>query len=289
MSKANVVRMDPDALEAEADAQIEQVKRMLAGESPQAAPQEQQQTQAGPTEDTQQPEPDRSVAATDTATEQTRAETPSYEEELRKADERVKNAQARMTRATQEAADLRRRLAELEAKLAEASKPKSNADIEKLAEDYPDIAKPLLAKIAELESKLTETGSEVRMSKEEAAREAHFAAIARVHPDYLEVAGSEAFESWLTNQTPVWQRIANQGTAEEVVDLISRYKDFNKPTLQGAEKARAAAEPKLPRQAPQIDSGKKIWTRAEIANLDYRDFERLEAEIDKAIAEGRVR
>lgn len=282
---SNWVKNDPDALEAEAD---ELIAKLRAGESPETAPQEQQTEQAGPDADTQQSNAD-SVVAQDTAPNEQRAETPSYEEQLRKAEERVKNAQARMTRATQEAADLRRRLAEVESRLAEALQPKQDPDIAKVAEDYPDIAKPLLAKIDALEKRLSETGTQVQQSREEALREAHFAAIAKVHPDYLEVAGSETFEAWLNSQTPVWQKVASGGTAEEVVELISRYKDHNKPTLQGAEKARAAAEPKLPRQAPQVNSGKKVWTQSEIAALSYKDFERLEAEIDAAAREGRIR
>lgn len=286
MAKGNVVRVDADALEAEADAQLAEIAKQLKGDTPETAPQTEQTNQAGPETDTQQAATS-SVAAAET--EQTRVE-PSYEDHLRKAEERVRNAQARMTRATQEAADLRRQLAEREAMIAELSrKPEDTESLKRVAEDYPDIAKPLLDKISELEQRLSQTGSEFQKSREDALREAHFSTIEKAHPDYVEVTSNDGFDRWLQTQSPVWQRIATQGTAEEVVELISRYKGTLKPTLQGTEKAAAAAEPRLPRTAPSVGSDKKIWSRAEIAALSYRDFERLEDEIDRAIAEGRVR
>lgn len=286
---------DPDALEAEADAEIAKYLAAQSGESnetPQAGPLEDPpaQTQAAPEEDSRQPEAPSNAEQTVTESEPERAEVQSYEEILRKADERVKNTQARMTKATQEAAELRKRVYELEEKLAGLeSNPKDSAELAKLEEDYPDIAKPLLQKIQSLEKRLSDQARESRKAREDADLEGHFNTILAAHSDFFEIRDSDDFSAWLNVQSPIARRVAASGTADEVVHLVREFKDFKqKSALQGTEKARSVAEPAISRTAPNVSKGKKVWTRAEIDKMPLHVYEQLEAEIDKAWAEGRI-
>lgn len=212
---------------------------------------------------------------------------------IRLAEERVRNTQARMHKATQEAAELRKhsarleeRLAELEAKVQAADEP----DIKSLEEDYPDIAKPLLSKLSKLERQLQETQSSFQQKTELNEKEAHFEKIRASHPDFDEVAQSEDFQGWLERQTPVWKKVAQNGTAEEVVELLSRFKEVLSP--RPSDRAKAVAEPAMPRARKantNSDSSKKVWTRDEINRLSLSEYAKLEEEIDRAMLEGRIR
>lgn len=212
------------------------------------------------------------------------------EAELRKAEERVKNSQVRMHKATQEAAELRRQNADLYKQLEaldEQLKRHDKPDLSKLEEDYPDIAKPLLSKISELEKQLSETHKITVNEREQIKLNTHFDKIRSAHPDYEEVTSMPEFVDWLDRQSAVWKRISKEGTSDEVNELLARYKDTQSPRRSDA--ARSVAEPKLSKTRPPVGNSKRIWTRDEISSMDFREFQKFEGEIDRAWAEGRIR
>lgn len=218
---------------------------------------------------------------------------------------RYKNLQSKMTKVSQEAATLRKERADLTSRIEALEKaltekgdtqPSSTATLEQLAEDYPDIMRPLLATISNLEKRLDAVSNSSEADRKAAAEKAHSAAIAVVHPDWREVAGTEDFSGWLDRQTPVWQRVAAGGTADEVIELLTRYKqemglapNAGPKGPKGSDKARAVAEPQLPRGRDQQTGGKRIWTRAEIQAMSVAEYAKHEAEIDRAMLEGRIR
>jgi hypothetical protein len=56
------------------------------------------------------------------------------------------------------------------------------------------------------------------------------------------------------------------------------------------EQARKVSEPKLPKaRKPDPDAGKKVWSMSDIQRMTTDEFLKYEAEIDKAMLEGRVR
>ena len=304
------MKVDPEKLEQEAE---ELLKQMLAQN---AEPEEAEDT-AEDTDTPQAPEeaenpPTESV---DTG-EDGEPETPQEEDrgdqlsddsdtakKLHVAEERVKNAQARMTKATQEAAELRRVVTELQVTVAslqsrvveaEASRDNIDDDLRALAEEYPDIAQPLLKKLSKLEETVTEYRGRIDAERSQSTLQGHFDAIRGAHPDMDDIVSSDDFTGWLDRQSPVWQRVAQNGSAEEVVELLNRYKEtFDTPPQQPVskvERARKVAEPSLPKaRKPDPNSGKRIWTLNEIARMPLDEFERRQDEIDKAYLEGRVR
>lgn len=299
------MKVDPEKLEQEAE---ELLKQMLG-----------QQDGPEETDTPPQPEEDENPPAESADTgEDGENEVPQEEDrgdpnpddgdvELQKqlsiAEERVKNAQARMTKATQEAAELRKEVvalrqqnAELSSQLAGAQQGRDGIDdeLKTLAEEYPDIAAPLLKKLSKLEETVTQYRGQLETEKSQSTLQSHFDTIRESHPDMDDIVVSDDFVGWLERQSPVWQRVAEHGSASEVVELLSRYKEvFDAPPQQPVskvDKARRVAEPSMPKaRRPDPNSGKRIWTRAEITRMPLDEFERRQAEIDQAYLEGRVR
>lgn len=191
----------------------------------------------------------------------------------------------------------------------------SDADLQSMAEEYPTLAKPFIKQInalnnrvkelmdslAKVEGKVTETVQSTKEKEQADADKAHFDAILAVHPDAFEVYESDDFNGWLLRQPPAFARSMKDGTADDVIYVFSEYKKavgLTKPEPKGDEggakdslaKARAAATPNVRqvRTDPSRKPVKPTFTRDELANMPQDEFERREAEIDEAMAEGRV-
>lgn len=299
------MKVDPEKLEQEAE---ELLKQMLAQTEPE---------QEAPEADTSEAQPEVENAPEESSeTAEDSFETPQDEDRgdpnpddsdpdkrLRIAEERVKNAQARMTKATQEAAELRRTVTELQAtvaslqsRMAEEQGGRDDIDdeLKTLSEEYPDIAAPLLKKLSKLEATVSDYRSRIDAEKSQNTLQEHFDSIRKSHPDMDDVVTSDDFTGWLERQSSVWQRVAQEGSSAEVVELLNRYKEAYGETPQQpvskVEKARKVAEPSLPKaRRPDPNSGKRVWTREEITRMPLEEFEKRQAEIDQAYLEGRVR
>lgn len=298
------MKVDPAKLEAEAQEIIARVKGQVA------EPQE---------EDTpEQPEPEVTAQApeepTETAeepveapVEDERGELSETELALKKADERYKNAQRKMTQATTEAKELRRlheqamaELGNLKRQLAE-----KDVDLEKLKqvrEEYPDLAAPILDAMERTQAQVAETNAEIEQLRQvrdqevqAKAQEQHMSLIREAHPDLDDIVQSGDWADWLEVQNDDMQRYAERGNVPEVVYLLNKFKSdmgFRQPTPQerALEKAKAAAEPKLPKsRKPDTGAGQKIWSRAEINAMSLKDFEANQDAVMDAWRQDRIR
>lgn len=306
------MKVDPEQLEKEAEELWKQMNAQNA--EPEEADKPAEDTDTPQAQEEAENPPAESADTGEDGGEQTPQEEnrgdlnpDASDDELRKqlkvAEERVKNAQARMTKATQEAAELRRTVTELQqtvatlqSQMTEAASSRDEIDEElsRLSEEYPDIAQPLLKKLSKLEETVSEYRSRIETEKSQGTLQAHFDTIRKSHPDMDEIVVSDDFNGWLERQTPIWQRIAQEGSAAEVVDLLDRYKDAIGASPQQpeskVERARKVAEPSLPKaRKPDPNAGKRIWTREEITRMPLDEFEKRQAEIDLAYLEGRVR
>lgn len=302
------MKVDPEQLEREA----EELQKLLMEQNADPQPKAEEDTPQVQAEDENTPAESAETVedGEETSQEEDRGDPnpdDGDDEDLRKqlhvANERVKNAQARMTKATQEAADLRRTVTELQqtvaslqSQVAQAATQKDEVDDElrTLAEEYPDIAQPLLKKLSKLEETVSEYRTRIETEKSQSTLQSHFDTIRRSHPDMDEIVVSDDFNGWLERQSPIWQRIAQEGSAEEVIDLLSNFKVAIGASPQQpeskVEKARRVAEPSLPKaRKPDPNAGKRIWTREEITRMPLEEFEKRQAEIDLAYLEGRVR
>lgn len=242
------------------------------------------------------------------------------------ADKRIKDFQAKMTKATQVAADLRRQNDELSARLKSneptplpTPDPVDDSEITALQEEYPSLAPvfkritklqqenaTLLARFSEVQGAVTRTAEEVQTDKREQLEAAHFAAIDESHPDAREIAQSDDFQGWILRQPPMYQRAIAEGTAIDVIDVLTRYKnDVGIHQVDEAETTAAPAEDAAPVET-KLDKARRLstptphkvrtpptnarpaFTRAQLDAMPQKEFEKREAEIDEAIAAGRV-
>jgi len=310
-----------EKLEKEADEMLKQIQDSQQESEPEAKglATEEAEVEDTPEEVVEDVEalPDESQE-TEEASDQQEEE---IQEELTKSDkgllsaeqweERYKNAQARMTKATQREKELEAKIAEMSNKITAIESMKSEARIEKQKEevnvdlgeimkDYPEIVKPLQsyvdARIATVDQKMQQATEEVLKSQQEEADRKHYAAIADVHPDWKSISASDDFTIWLERQSRMWRNAASDGDAQDVVALLSKYKQdlglvSNKVSKKElVEKAKQNVEPSLSKARKQnVGSSKKIWTAQEIGKLSDKEFIKFEKDIDQAYADGRVR
>lgn len=247
---------------------------------------------------------------------------------LENAAERIRNAQARMTRATTEAANNRRALADEQlrsqqledeverlqaelqaAKVASPEKPDTTqsgmATLETLQDDYPQIMGPLLATLKNMQAKFDKIEGTVttradadKADRVKAATAAHFKAIRDAHSDFDQIVDSEEFSGWVSRQPRITSIILygdgvqgsgyrNGGNAAEVIEVLDTYKKSIGAALRSVE-AREAAAPTLRKTTRTPPTGRPTFTRKQIDAMSPAEFAKNEADIDAALAEGRV-
>lgn len=300
-------RNDPARLEAEAKELLEQyqnaAKPTPVEEQPEVV-EEEETLQTAP-----EPQDTAEELIADEAPEQPpeSGEVETLRSALEKAEKAMKGAQSRMTKATQEAAELRKaneqmmhNLAELKGQLAE--KERDTQKLSQIREEYPDIAGPLLDELsrtqAEVQSAKEALSAQERYRNEELqarAAEEHFNRIRAVHPDVDELVSTSDWMNWLETQDASTHQWVEQGSSNDVNAVLSRYKEdmgMRPPTPQerSLEKARAVAEPKLPKARSQNVTGeKRTWSVEEIMRMPNKDFQKHQRDILKAMEQGAIR
>ena len=298
------MKVDPAKLEAEAQEIMARVKGQV--EEPQ---EEETPEQPEPEVEAQAPEEptDTAEEPVEAPVEDERGELSETELALKKADERYKNAQRKMTQATTEAKELRRlheqtmaELGELKRQLAE-----KDVDLEKLKqvrEEYPDLASPILDVVERTQAQVAEQNAELeelrRMRQQEQidlAQAEHMARIREAHPDLDDIVQSGDWADWLEIQDANIQNWIESGSSNDVNAALYKFKSdmgFGQPTPQerALEKAKAAAEPKLPKsRKPDTGAGQKIWSAADIKRMSLQDFEANTDELMDAWRRGQIR
>ena len=298
------MKVDPAKLEAEAQELMAQLK----GESP--APQEEETPEEVQLEvDLQAPEEPAETAEepVEAPVEDERGESSETELALKKADERYKNAQRKMTQATTEAKELRRANEQVMAELGELKRQlaEKDVDLEKLKqvrEEYPDLASPILDVVERTQAQVAQQNAELeqlrQMREQEAvaqAQEAHMARIREAHPDLDDIVQSGDWVDWLEVQDASIQNWIESGSSNDVNAALYKFKSdmgFGQPTPQERvlEKAKAAAEPKLPKsRKPDTGAGQTVWSAADIKRMSLQDFEANQDQLMDAWRQGKIR
>ena len=298
-----MAKVNPEQLEAEAQQMIAEMKGEVE------APQEEDTPEAQPEVEAQAPE-----EPTDTAREVEQAPVEDSESgemsetdlALKKADERYRNAQKKMTQATQESADLRRLLEETNAELKNLKRQlaEKDVDLEKLKavrEEYPDLAGPILDMVDKTQAQVAEQNEELERLRQmrdqeevNAAQAAHMARIREAHPDLDEIIQTGDWADWLEGQDAAVHEWVRAGSSNDITAVLNKFKSdmgFGQPTPQerALDKAKAVAEPKLPKsRKPDTGAGQKVWSAADIKSMSLKDFESNEAEILQAWRQGTV-
>jgi hypothetical protein len=167
-------------------------------------------------------------------------------------------------------------------------------------------------KIAQLEAKLDRlTGQKTRLSAEEAKQQV-FSALDENVPNWKDINGDQNFLAWLADRDVFSGRMKRELLSEafennDAARVVGFFKAFQEDSPAPAPAARTPSvdagtlvAPGAPRAGAPVDApgGGRIWTEQEIGQFyaDCRrgkvspeDRKRIEADIFKAAAEGRVR
>lgn len=196
--------------------------------------------------------------------------------------------------------DLKERISALEKQLKETTGPKlpkTKEEVNQWMQDFPDVAGIVKSMIGmDLEEAKREVDTkfkEIDQMKRQTAREKAEGELFRLHPDFDEIRSDKQFHDWAESQ-PKWVQAAlyeNDTDAHAAARAVDLYKaDMNIARRAGKPRANAAEaiSTKRASAAPEGD-GKTYILESEVENMSPREFEQHEAEITKAIREGRFK
>lgn len=307
--------------------ELEEIEKQLAAQqNPQATPEEPAPQPAQPVEPTQNPEP---VAQQPEAKPEKPTEPEVPEETWQQKYKTLKGMyDAEVPRLHSDIRELKSQMDKLQ-KAAEAPKPETkpakaeklvtDADVQAFGEDLIEVQRKVAREVAaefrdeldamkaendKLREQLTATGTQVS----EASFEQR---LYRLVPDFQAVNADERWISWLNEVDPllraprksVAQQAFNQGDAEAVAHYIGMFKASIAPVEQPRDKAaelEKQIQPNRSAAAAPVSPTAKTYTDAQVQKMFLKSVElsakgqrdealKLEAEIDAAYREGRVR
>ena len=182
----------------------------------------------------------------------------------------------------------------------QADLPTTPEELVEFKEKYPDVYKVVeTISTIQAENRLKELKSEVETLKsreQKAQSQAAYQQLLNQHPDFPTLKTDEKFLAWLDEQPAtiadgIYRNNSDVKWASRVLDLykadmgISRKPQKAKSDVDAA---LAVSKSKAKDVANEVSPDKKIWKASEIGRLKSWQFEKLEAEIDAAKAEGRI-
>ena len=169
--------------------------------------------------------------------------------------------------------------------------PKSDEELEKWTEQYPDVAKiveTIASKKAmeasnDVEEKLRRVEElELRIEREKAETE-----LSRLHPDYDDLRQDKDFHDWV-NEQPKWIQSA---LYENDTDFLGAAKAIDLYKSETGKKTKnkdtgAAKSVRTSKRSEELTEGKNSWSESRVRQLSGADFERFQEDIEKAIRSG---
>ena len=264
-----------------------ELKALLEGEKPQ-----EEELEAATDEEVELPDP------IEVKTE----EKSEPEEKLTKEEETFKKRYGDLRRHMSEKEKANEeRIKALEAQLQSASNkelvlPKSDADIEAWAKQYPDVAAIVEAiadkKAKERSSDLDSRLKEFETIRAQTAREKAEAQLMRVHPDFLDIRNDDAFHEWAEEQPKMVQdalydNMDDVKAVARVIDLYKADKGIKTTKASSDDKAAASSVRSRSAPAPEADETKSYLRESAVNAMSAAEFEKHSDEIQKAMREGK--
>lgn len=175
----------------------------------------------------------------------------------------------------------------------------SGLDLQSFKEQYPDVYNAI-TKISSTQSEermknLEDELSTIREREKKLEKQKAYQELLRNHPDFDELKASEEFTEWLQGQPKsisdgVYNNATDAKWASRVVDLYKADAGLNKKPAKSRKKNDAAMSVSKP-SAKEVASSvgdKRVWKASEIGKMKPWEFEKMEAELDTARAEGRI-
>ena len=180
--------------------------------------------------------------------------------------------------------------------------PKSEEDLTRFREEYPDLYDTVETvahmRAEEQMKEMRQRFSAIEQREMEIARREAETALKERHPDFDEIRGDDSFHDWAKEQPEqiqdwIYNNPDNVTLAVKALDLYKLEtgkgrKGPGRPRKQSAPAGSAADM--VSTKTTGVDAKQpKIWTESEIAKMSLDQFDKHEAEIREAISEGRVR
>ena len=184
-------------------------------------------------------------------------------------------------------------------KQPEYKAPKSEEELEKFKNDYPDVYE-VVETVAHLQSESKAKVLEERLSKlqereQQLIRQDAEKRLVERHPDFEDIRNSDDFHAWAKEQPKsiqdwIYSNADDADLASRALDLFK--KDFGiEPT-----KTKSSSKPTRKSAADMVSTKtttvepkqEKVWSEREIAALSMAEFDKYEKDISDAMQEGRI-
>ena len=181
--------------------------------------------------------------------------------------------------------------------------PKTQEDLERFKNEYPDVYE-VVESVAHLQSEnqmktLNDKVNLIEAREQDIMRREAEKDLMEKHPDFQDLRNNDTFHEWAETQPEeiqhwIYENPSNASLAIKAIDLYKMEQgvsNSNKKQRQPtSSEKQASASQLISTKTTSVEAQEpKIWTQEEIAALPMDEFDRLEAEIDRAMEEGRVR
>jgi len=184
-------------------------------------------------------------------------------------------------------------------KQPEYKAPKSEEELEKFKNDYPDVYE-VVETVAHLQSESKAKVLEERLSKlqereQQLIRQDAEKRLVERHPDFEDIRNSDDFHTWAKEQPKsiqdwIYSNADDADLASRALDLFK--KDFGiepQKTKSSSKPTRKSAADMVSTKTTTVEpKQEKVWSEREIAALSMAEFDRYEKEISDAMQEGRI-
>ena len=177
--------------------------------------------------------------------------------------------------------------------------PRTQEELDEFKERYPDVFE-VVQTVASMQtesqvSKLRDEIGTIKEREKNLEKEKAYEELLRLHPDFDELKATDQFLGWLEEQPQtlsdgIYKNNTDARWAARVVDLYKADAGLTKTKKSRRQESAADAVTKTVAKevATNPDAGKKVFTASQIAKMKPWEFEKAEAEIDSARAEGRI-
>ncbi len=177
--------------------------------------------------------------------------------------------------------------------------PKSQEDLDRFREEYPDLYDTVESvaymRSSEQVNEVQEKLNALQQREQEVIRREAEAALVAKHPDFEDIRGSEDFHSWAEEQPEqiqewIYNNPDNAALASKAIDLFKLEAGLQTQTKsQPRQKEQGSAADMVSTKTTTVDTQQpRIWTEREIAAMSLDQFDKYEEEINLAVSEGRV-
>ena len=177
--------------------------------------------------------------------------------------------------------------------------PKSQEELEKFKEEYPDVYE-VVETVSHLQAEekskdLKDKLEKLQTREQELVRKDAEKRLMDKHPDFEDIRNSDDFHGWAKEQPKsiqdwVYNNADDADLASRALDLFK--KDIGMDVVQkksNSKQSKKSAADMVSTKTTSVEpKQERIWTEREIAKMSMAQFDKHEAEISQAMQEGRI-